>query len=156
MGRSEVRVIRVSKRVSGVLLVLVSAGIAALLWWLSGRAYARLGAAELVARLADSPRSFTNERVIASLMPVVANILLFVPWGFLLFVVLDRPSRPRRRSYALTFACGLLFALGLAGWQLLLPTRVTTFADAFPNGIGALAGAACGHLRKQVHLRFEW
>jgi glycopeptide antibiotics resistance protein len=156
MGRSELRVIRVSKRVSGVLLVLVSAAIVALLWWLSGRAYARLGAAEVVARLADSPGSFTNARVIASLMPVGANILLFVPWGFLLFVVLDRPERPRGRSYALTFACGLLFALGLAAWQLTLPTRVTTFADAFPNGLGALAGAACGHLRKQVHLRFAW
>ncbi|HWS71514.1 MAG TPA: VanZ family protein [Thermoanaerobaculia bacterium] len=156
MGRSELRVIRVRKRVSVLLLVLVSAAIAALLWWLSGRAYSRVGTAELVARLADAPSAVTNDRVIASLMPVVANVLLFVPWGFLLFVVLDGPSRPRRRSYALTFACGLLFALGLAAWQLLLPTRVTTFADAFPNGLGALAGAACGHLRKQVHLRFEW
>jgi glycopeptide antibiotics resistance protein len=156
MGRSEVRVIRVSKRVSGVLLALVSAAIVALLWWLSGRAYSRLGTAELVARLAESPRSFSNDRVIAALMPVVANMLLFVPWGFLLFVVLDRPTRPRRRSYALTLAAALLFAIGLAAWQLLLPTRVTTFADAFPNGLGALAGAAFGHLRKQLHLRFDW
>jgi glycopeptide antibiotics resistance protein len=155
MGRSEVRVIRVSKRASAVLLVLATAAIAALLWWLSGRAYARIGAAEVVAQLADSPRAFTNVRVIAALMPIAANLCLFVPWGFLLFVVLDGPSRPRRRSYALTFACGLLFALALAAWQLTLPTRVTTFADAFPNGLGALAGAACGHLRKQVHLRFE-
>lgn len=151
------RVIRVSKRVSAVLLVLVSAAIVGLLYWLSGRAYSRLGTAELVARLAGSPGALTNDRLIASLMPVVANVLLFVPWGFLLFVVLDRPSRPRRRSYGLTFACGLLFALGLAAWQqLLLPTRVTTFADSFPNGFGALAGAAFGHLRKQVHLRFDW
>lgn len=155
MGRSELRVIRVSKRVSAALLVLVSAAIVALLWWLSGRAYSRLGTVELVARLADAPSSFTNARVIASLMPVVANVLLFVPWGFLLFVVLDAPARTRRRSYALTFAFGLLFALALAAWQLLLPTRVTTFADAFPNGLGALAGAACGHLRKQVQFRFD-
>jgi glycopeptide antibiotics resistance protein len=155
MGKNDIRVIRVRKGVSAVLLVLFSGGIAALLWWLSGRAYARLGAAEVVARLADS-RSFSNDRVIASLMPVMANILLFVPWGFLLFIVLDRPSRRRSRSYALTFVAGILFALALSAWQLTLPTRVTTFADTFPNALGALAGAACGHLRKQVHVRFDW
>jgi len=156
MGRNDVRIIRVSKLVSGFLLLLVSAGVVALLWWLSGRAYARLGSAEVVAGLAESPRAFTNDRVIAALMPIAANIFLFAPWGFLLFVVLDRPTRRRSRSYALTFVAGTLFALALAAWQLTLPTRVTTFADALPNALGALAGAACGHLRKQVRLRFDW
>jgi VanZ family protein len=154
MGMNKIRVIHVSKRVSSVLLVLVSLAIGALIWSLSGRAYAKIGIGELATRLMESPKPPSNDRIIAALMPVFADVLLFVPWGFLLFVVLDRPSRSRPTSYAITFAAGLLFAIALSAWQLTLPTRVTTFADAITNGFGALAGAACGHLRKQVRVRF--
>jgi VanZ family protein len=155
MGVSQVRTIRVSKRVSSLLLILVSIGIAALIWSLSGRAYAKHGIGELVARLMEQPKPPSNDRLIAALMPVLADVLLFVPWGFLMFVVVDRPSRRRSISYAITFVTGLLFALVLSAWQLTLPTRVTTYADAVTNAFGALAGAACGHVRKGLRVRFD-
>src|SRR5260370_11019863 len=155
MGVSQVRTIRVSKRVSSLLLILVSMGIVALIWSLSGRAYAKHGIGEFVARLMEQPKPLSNDRLIAALMPVLADILLFVPWGFLLFVVLDRPSRQRWISYAITFAAGLLFAMALSAWQLTLPTRVTTYADAVTNGFGALTGPACGHVRKGLRVRFD-
>src|SRR5258708_39759615 len=128
MGVSQVRYIHVGKGVTGVLLILVSIGIGALIWSLSGRAYAKHGIDDSVAGLIEAPATPPNEGVIAALTPVVADVLLFVPWGFLLFVVLDRPSRPRRTSYAITFIAALIYAFALSAWQLTLPTRVPTFA----------------------------
>ncbi len=141
MGKREVRIIVVRKYVSFALLILVSAGMAALLYFLSGKAYA-------------------NEshpvRNLAGLMPLIANILLFVPWGFLMFVFLDRVQRPRRQTYKIVFAFGLLFVAAMQLWQLALPTRVTGYADALANAVGVMVGAAGGHLRKKVHVRFDF
>jgi VanZ family protein len=155
MGVVQVRSIQVSKRASSLLLILVSIGIGALLWSLSGRAFAKHGVGEPVARLIEAPMVPSNDRLIAALMPVIADVVLFVPWGFLLFMALDRPSRSRRISYAMTFVGGLLFAIALNVWQLTWPAPVTTFADAVTNSFGALAGAVCGHLRKGIRLRFD-
>jgi VanZ family protein len=153
MGKREVRVIVVPKGVSAALLILASTVIVAIVFALTGRAYASdsLTIRELIARaLRASPH-----QLLASAMPLVANALLFVPWGFLAFLVFDRPSRPRRRTYAMTLFGGILFAAAIALWQSLLPTHVTTIFDSIANAIGTLAGALLGHLRKQMHVRFE-
>ena len=89
-------------------------------------------------------------------MPVIANILLFVPWGFLAFVALDSPQRPRRTTYLLTIIGALVVAVALSVWQEFLPTRVTSLPDALANAAGALAGAALGHARKGVRVRFDF
>lgn len=156
MGKREVHVIHVSKRVTIVLLVLVSAAMVALLYFLSGRAYAREShaATELVLRLLrrdDPPRT----AVLAALMPVIANALLFAPWGFLAFIALDSPRRRRFHTYLLTFLAAAVFATAMELWQIFLPTRVTSPVDAIANALGALAGAVLGHLRKEVRIRFE-
>jgi VanZ family protein len=154
MGKREVRVVVVSKRVSASLLVLTSAAMVALVAALSGRAYATapLSIRELVARAMErSPHA-----LLVTVMPLVANALLFVPWGFLAFMVLDRVPRPRRRTYAMTVAGGVLFAAAVALWQSFLPTRVTTIADSAANAAGTLAGAAAAHLRKRVRVRFDY
>ena len=156
MGKRQVRVIAVRKWVSVALLVLTSAAMVALVYVLSGRAYAADAHpfAELIARLLNSQRPLSRQAVLAILMPVLANIFLFVPWGFFAFVTLDKASRPRRRSYVFTVGGALAFASLMVLWQQQLATRVTAPPDAISNALGALAGAALGHARKSVRVRF--
>lgn len=152
MGKRDVRIIVVPKRVSIALLIVLSASMATLVWFLSGRAYATESHAILWI-LARKP--MTRSAQLAVLMPLLADLLLFLPWGFLMFVVLDTPSRPRRQTYALTILSSIIFAAAIQLWQIFLPSRVTTVADSFAHGAGALVGAALGHLRKEVRVRFE-
>src|SRR5258708_7586706 len=109
MGKRDVRVVVVRKPVTIVLFVITSIAMVALVYILSGRAFARVERSpiDVVALLA-------------------ANILLFVPWGFLMFMALS-PKRPRAATYAMTVVAGALFALGVNAWQASLPTPVTTF-----------------------------
>jgi VanZ family protein len=159
MGKRHVHVIAVRKPVTFALLALVTLAMASLLYVLSGRAYAaeRSPLLELTARfLGGGGAPVSRDAVLAFLMPVIANILLFVPWGFLAFVALDAPRRPRRTTYLLTIAGALAIAVGMSVWQEFLPTRVTSLPDAVANAAGALAGAALGHARKSVHVRFAF
>lgn len=159
MGKRHVRVIPVRKPATFALLAVVTAAMALLLFVLSGRAYAadRNPLLELTARfLGGGGASVSRDTVLAFLMPVSANILLFVPWGFLAFVGLDTPARPRRTTYLLTIIGALAVAVALAFWQRWLPTRVTAPTDALANAAGALAGAALGHARKSVRVRFDF
>ncbi|HEX8154591.1 MAG TPA: VanZ family protein [Thermoanaerobaculia bacterium] len=157
MGKREVRVIVVSKVATAALWIVVSAGIAALVWFLSGKAYSTdvHPVREILGRLLGS-RALSRDALLAYLMPTAGNALLFLPWGFLLFLALDTPSRPRFRSYAITLVGGVLFSSALQLWQEFLPTRVTGMADGLANVAGALTGAALGHMRKQVHVRFDF
>lgn len=156
MGKREVHVIVVSKPVTVTLLVMVSLAMIALLYFLSGRAYARDShpLTELLLRLLrrDGP---PRDAVLAALMPVIANALFFVPWGFLMFIALDTPSRRRFRTYLYTFIAAAVFATLMEIWQVFLPTRVTSAVDAVANALGACLGAVVGHLRKEVRIRFE-
>lgn len=159
MGKRQVHVVAVRKPVTALLLFLVSAGMAALLWFLSGKAYMSDAhpISEMIARLLGSGRrSLSRDAFFAFLMPITANILLFIPWGFLMFLALDRPSRARKRTYLLTFLAGVLFAAVVQAWQMILPTRVTGLADSVANAVGALTGAALGQMRKDVQVRFEF
>lgn len=159
MGRRQVHVIRVRTPVTVALLVLVTAAIAALIYFLSGKAYAAEThpIREILARLLGSGRGpVSRGTVLAFLMPILANIMLFVPWGFLLFLALDGRTPSRRWTYASTVIGAVALATGLLVWQQFLPTRVTSMPDLFANGLGALAGAALGHARKGVHVRFDF
>src|SRR5688500_449933 len=101
MGKRQVRVIRVRKPVTFALLVLATIAIVALLYFLSGKAYVADAhpVRELLARLLSSERPLSRGVVLAILMPVTANVLLFVPWGFFAFIFLDTPSRQPIRNY---------------------------------------------------------
>lgn len=159
MGKRRVHVITVRKPVSYAMLVLTSAAMAGLLYLLSGKAYAAEThpIREILARLLGSGRAEVSRgALLAFLMPVIANVLLFVPWGFLAFVAFDTPSRPRRMTYLLTVSVGVIFALAMHLGQFLLPMRVTSVYDTFANALGAFAGAALGHARKGVHVRFDF
>jgi uncharacterized membrane-anchored protein len=152
MGKRQVYSIPVRKPVSALLLVVTSAAMIALISFLSGRAYA----APTDPLRMMLTRSLTRDRFLAFLMPVIANVLLFIPWGFLAFVVTDRPSRPRRRTYVITVIAALCFAAAIHLWQRFLPMRVTMPSDAIANALGALGGAALGHMRKGVRVRFDF
>jgi VanZ family protein len=159
MGRRQVHVIRVRTPVTAALLVLVTAAIAALIYFLSGKAYAAEThpIREILARLLGSGRGpISRGTVLAFLMPIIANILLFVPWGCLLFLALDGRTPSRRWTYASTVIGAVALATGLLVWQQFLPTRVTSMPDLIANGLGALAGAALGHARKGVYVRFDF
>ena len=157
MGKKDVRVIVVRKWMSVALLVVVSAAMAALLFYLSGKAYASGSEPlrELLLRTMQRQRPVSRDALLAGLMPVIANVLFFVPWGFLMFVALDSPSRRRSRTYLATILGGACFALGMEVWQSFLPTRVTGLPDMVANTAGALAGAMAGHLRKRVRVQFD-
>lgn len=151
--------VRVRKPVTWTLLVLATAALAGMIYGLSGKAYAADTdpLREIVARLLGSGREpVSRSTLLAFLMPIAANVLLFVPWGFLSFVALDRPLRPRKVSYAITFVAALVLAAALYVWQQFLPTTVTSLPDSFANAIGALGGAALGQARKDVRVRFDF
>jgi VanZ family protein len=158
MGKRHVRVIRIRKWLTASLLVIVSVAIAALLFYLSGKAYAKDAhpVREILASVLRRSQPPSRDAILASLMPIIANALLFVPWGFLCFLTIDSPQRRRIVTYAITFLSGLVFALAMIAWQAWLPTRVTGYADAVFNALGAVAGAIGGHLRKNVHVEFEF
>lgn len=159
MGKRQVHVVQVPKSVSIALWVLITAAMASLLYFLSGRAYAADAhpLRDLLARaLGSGPRTLSPDAVLASLTPTIANMFLFVPWGFFAFIAVDTPARPRSRSYLITFAAAIVFALLMYAWQQYLPTRVTALPDTISNALGALAGAALGHARKSVRVRFDF
>jgi glycopeptide antibiotics resistance protein len=156
MGKREVRVIVVRKWMTVTLLVLLSAGMLSLIWFLSGKAYSseKRGVAEQVAVLLRID-AVSNAGVIAALMPLLADVIAFVPWGFLAFMIVT-PARSSARGYALTCLAAAGFSLAMVLWQeLLLPTRVTTWGDTIFTTAGALAGAGLGHLRRTLRVRFN-
>jgi glycopeptide antibiotics resistance protein len=158
MGRRQVHVIRVRAWVTFVLLALTTAAMAGLIYFLSGKAYAAEThpMREILARLLGSGRGpVSRDALLAFLMPVLANIMLFLPWGFLAFLALDGRMRSRPTAYLATVVAALVLSAGMVLWQQTLPTRVTSLPDMFANGLGACAGAALGHARKGVHIRFD-
>jgi glycopeptide antibiotics resistance protein len=158
MGRRQVHVIRVRAAVTFVLLFLTTAAMVGLIYFLSGKAYAAdtHPMREILARLLGSGRGpVSRDTLLAFLMPVIANIFLFTPWGFLAFLAVDGRMRSRAFAYLATVAGALVLSGAIVLWQQTLPTRVTSLPDLFANGLGAFAGAALGHARKGVHIRFD-
>ena len=157
MDKAEIRIIHVPKWVTAVLLILVSAAMVLVIDRLSGHAYRREASLANLAALMRryDAASTSSSAMLALIAPAMADILFVVPWGALAFLAIDAPQRPRRTTYLTAMTLGVAFALGLMAWQYVLPTRVTGNADAFWNAVGCAAGAALGHARKGVRVRFE-
>lgn len=158
MGKREVRLIVVRKWVTVLLLIVVSAAMTAFIFYLSGKAYenGREPMRDLLLRLMQRGVDVPRSAVLASVMPSIANMIFFLPWGFLMFLALDSPSRGRGKSYLITVIVGGLFAIAMEVWQSFLPTRVIGLPDTVANAFGALAGAMAGHLRKRVRVQFDY
>jgi hypothetical protein len=158
VGKRTIRTILVPRWLTAALLIILSMAMAGLIATLSGRAYQRqrLTMAEVVTLVHRYDRgALSNDALLATAAPGIADILFFIPWGALAFLSFDGGEGHRLRTYLLTLAVGLTFALGLVAWQSALPTRVTGWEDAGWNTFGCLAGAIAGHLRKRLRIRFD-
>jgi hypothetical protein len=158
VGKSTIRTVTVPRAVTVILLVIVSAAMSLLIASLSGRAYlgVRLTMPELVSLIHRYDEgAVSNDALLATAAPAIADLLFFLPWGALAFLSFDGGEEHRLRTYLVTLAVGVTFALGLMAWQSRLPTRVTGRDDAGWNTLGCLFGALAGHLRKRVRIRFD-
>lgn len=142
-----------------LLLILVTIGICATTLWISGKSYSKIDPMpfedlrHLAHRLQNHP---VSTRVVAIvLVPVIANVLLFVPWGFLMFIALYTVERPTVQTYVLTVLLGFTLTCSIEAWQYFLPSRVADINDIIWNTTGALLGAIAGHLRERVRFEFE-
>ena len=159
MREITIREITIRKPLTIVMLVLVTGAIVAITVWMSGKSYSNLDPIPfddiryLIRRLAARPIS---THILAVLVvPMIANVLLFLPWGFLMFITLYSVERPTLQTYVLTILLGLSFSLGIEGWQYFLPSRVADVNDVIWNTTGAVFGALLGHARLRVRFEFE-
>lgn len=152
------REVVVRKPLTVVLLLLTTVAIIAVTVWLAGKSYENLNPTPfddlryLARRLAARPIS---THILAVLVvPMIANVLLFVPWGFLVFITFYSIERPTLQTYVLTILLGFSFTLGIEGWQYFLPSRVADVNDVIWNTFGTILGALLGHARLRVRLEF--
>jgi glycopeptide antibiotics resistance protein len=153
------REVTIRKPLTIVMLVLVTGAIIAITVWISGRSYSNLDPIPfddiryLIRRLAARPIS---THILAVLVvPMIANVLLFVPWGFLTFIALYTVDRPTLQTYVLTILLGFSLTLGVEGWQYFLPSRVADINDVIWNTTGVVIGALLGHARLRVRFEFD-
>jgi glycopeptide antibiotics resistance protein len=127
--------------------------------WMAGRSYENFEPIPfddlryLARRLAERPISTHILAVIV--VPMIANVLLFVPWGFLAFITFYTVERPTLQTYILTILLGFSFTLGIEAWQYFLPSRVADVNDVIWNTSGTILGALLGHARLRVRFEFE-
>ena len=157
MGKSETHIVHIPKWLTAMLLIAVSGGMALITQWLSVHAFQREPSfADILSMLRRyDAGSATSSALLATIAPAIADALFFVPWGVLAFLAFVRPDRPRKMTYAVTMGLGVAFALGLMVWQEILPARVTGTLDSLWNVAGCAVGAALGHARKRIRVRFE-
>lgn len=151
--------VTVPRWITILLLLAITATIVIATVYTSGKSYSKIDPVpfedikHLSHRLAHRPVSTQILAVIV--MPIIANVLLFIPWGFLTFISLYTLDRPTMQTYVLTILGGLSFSLAIEAWQYFLPTRVADVNDVIWNTTGAALGAILGHLRQRVRLEFE-
>jgi glycopeptide antibiotics resistance protein len=142
-----------------LLLLIATIAIAATTLWMSGKSYSKIDPIpfedlrHLANRVAHRP---VPTRVVALIVvPIIANVLLFMPWGFLMFIALYTVERPTVQTYVLTVLLGLTFACAIEAWQYFLPSRVADINDIIWNTVGTLFGAILAHLRLRLRFEFE-
>ena len=142
-----------------LLLLIVTVAIAATTLWMSGKSYSKIDPIpfedlrHLANRVAHRP---VPTRVFALIVvPIIANVLLFMPWGFLMFIALYTVERPTVQTYVLTVLLGLTFACAIEAWQYFLPSRVADINDIIWNTVGTFTGAILAHLRQRLRFEFD-
>lgn len=154
-----VTTITIHRGITVVMLMIVTIAIVMLTLWMSGKSYSKIDPVpfEDIRHLAQrlEHRQIPTQVLAVIIVPIVANILLFVPWGFLLFLALHTEERPTVQIYVLTVLLGLTFTLGIEAYQYFLPSRVADINDVIYNTSGTLLGAMLGHLRERVRFEFD-
>ncbi|HEX7829817.1 MAG TPA: VanZ family protein [Thermoanaerobaculia bacterium] len=153
------RDIIIRKPITVLLLLATSVAIIAVTVWMAGKSYENFDPIPfddlryLARRLAVKPISTHVLTLIV--VPMIANVLLFVPWGFFTFITLYGIERPTMQTYILTILLGFSFTLGIEAWQYFLPSRVADINDVIWNTSGTILGAFLGHARLRVRFEFE-
>jgi len=152
------REVTVRRPVTVVLLLLTTIGIVAVTTWLSGRSYSKVDPIpfEDLQNLGRvmSRHAVSTHILAVIVVPIIANTLLFVPWGFFLFIALYTVERPTLQTYVLTILLGLTFTCSIEAWQYFMPARVADINDIIWNTAGVSLGAILGHLRERVRFEF--
>lgn len=149
----------IKRPVTVVLLLLVTTAIIGATILSPGKSYTKVDPVpfedirHLFHRLEHRPVSTQIFAVIV--MPVVANILLFLPWGLLMFISLYSVERPTIQTYVLTILLGFTLTVTIEAWQYFLPSRVADVNDIISNTIGTVLGALLGHARLRVRFEFQ-
>ena len=149
----------VKKPITILLLLAITIGIAALTTSITGKSYSKVDPIpfedlrHLAHRLEHKPMATTTLSII--ILPVIGNTLLFLPWGFLMFISLYSVDRPTVQTYVLTILLGLSFSSAIEAVQYFLPSRVADVNDIIWNSAGTLLGALLGHARLRVRFEFE-
>jgi glycopeptide antibiotics resistance protein len=153
------REVLVKKPLTVLLWLATTIAIVTVTVWMAGRSYENFEPIPfddlryLAKRLAERPISTHILAVIV--VPMIANVLLFVPWGFLAFITFYTVERPTLQTYILTILLGFSFTLGIEAWQYFLPSRVADVNDVIWNTSGTILGALLGHARLRVRFEFE-
>ncbi|HSP15871.1 MAG TPA: VanZ family protein [Thermoanaerobaculia bacterium] len=153
------RTITVRKAVTVLLLVAATGAIILLTVWTSGKSYTKVEPRpfdelrHLAERIAHRPVPTHILAVI--IVPIIGNVLLFLPWGFLMFIALYSTERPTVQTYVLTILLGFTFTVSIEAWQYFLPSRVADINDVIWNTAGTVAGAVLGHMRLRVRFEFD-
>jgi glycopeptide antibiotics resistance protein len=159
MSPAPVTTITIHRGITVVLLMIVTIVIVIMTLWLSGKSYSKIDPVpfEDIRHLAQrlEHRQIPTQILAVIIVPIVANILLFVPWGFLLFLALHTEERPTVQIYVLTVLLGLTFTLAIEAYQYFLPSRVADINDVIYNTSGTLLGAMLGHLRERLRFEFD-
>lgn len=79
-----------------------------------------------------------------SLADLVANVMLFLPWGMWVAADAARRGRALRPTLLITGALGVALSIAVEFVQLFSPTRLPAGSDVVANGLGALLGAWAG------------
>jgi glycopeptide antibiotics resistance protein len=149
----------IPRPVTVVLLLIVTVAIVLVTIFASGKSYSKVDPLpfEDLRHLAHrlEHRTLPTQILAVIVMPIVGNVLLFVPWGFLTFISLYTVERPTIQTYVLTVLTGFSFSLAIEAWQYFLPSRVADINDVIWNTTGTILGAILGHLRLRVRFEFE-
>ncbi len=89
-----------------------------------------------------------------SVTDIVGNVLLFIPFGFFLYLVLNEAGVPH--PLLLTALASFVFSAGIEAVQLFIPERNTAAHDLLNNTIGGIVGAVGAYFYTLIfakHLR---
>jgi glycopeptide antibiotics resistance protein len=151
--------IPVRRPITIALLVLVTACIVMITVYMSGKSYTKVDPIpfEEIRHLARriEHRPISTQILAVIVVPIIGNVLLFVPWGFLMFISLYSVERATVQTYVLTILLGFSFTVAVEAWQYFLPSRVADINDVIWNSVGTIAGALLGHARLRVRFDFQ-
>jgi glycopeptide antibiotics resistance protein len=153
------REVVIRKPVTLLLLILATVAIAAVTLWMAGRSYENFEPIPfddvrfLANRLGTRPIS--TQILAVLVVPIIANVLMFVPWGFFAFILFYTVDRPTMQTYILTILIGFSLTLAIEAYQYFLPSRVADINDVIWNTAGTILGAILGHMRLRVRFEFD-